>query len=180
MTNRILTTIVAVLLVVGCSEQNPNQPEVDHEVLTTVELTLHSATDTIRVVWQDSDAIGSTPPDRVDTLRLAQGVEYQGTLSVFDATVQPKSDITPAIKAEAAHHQFLYKATDSLVAVLPTDTDEYGKLVGLSYNLKASRAGKGSLSVTLYHYTDPAYKVSGMPGNSSDISVLFPLVVEMR
>jgi hypothetical protein len=171
--------VIAALAFTACSEENPNKPIEDHDVITTIILQLVSPTgDTVRATWQDADGPGGSPPNRIDTLRLRSGILYEGSTFVYNTAVSPTEDLTIVIDAEAEQHQFLITDIPDLIDVVITDLDTLGKPVGLHHRMSGNTIGTGALEIRLYHYDNAADKQPGIPGAETDVSIALPLVVE--
>lgn len=171
----LLMTIVAN----GCTEDNPNQPIDDHELITGVTLSFISVTnDTLQFRWRDIDGRDGILPAVVDTIALAAGTVYAASVRLLATYNSIEEDMTSSILAERNQHQFVVTERHGLLTMTPTDKDQYGKPVGLqSTATTGSTKGYGTLSVILYHYENETDKVPGVPGSEADVSVEFPIVL---
>lgn len=176
----ILVSCYLTLVVLGCSESNPVKPINGTEVITTIQLALSkNGADTTYVVWEDVDGIGGRAPNRIDTIKLDASTIYNGTVKLLNATAIPTADVTSDVRSEMNQHQFIGYDEKGLVVWTANDVDGLGKPIGLSYTMYTSSIkGQGSLTITLYHYATESDKKAGMPGVESDITVVFPVVVQ--
>lgn len=175
----LLIIIAALLAIPSCDDTQPTPPTADHNLITTVVLTLVGQnSDTVRATWHDNDGTVGSLPSTTQTLTLRPSTFYKGTVQVYSDGLLSKKDLTPSIAKENSKHQFLYSDDKGLVVFAVTDSDSSGKLVGLSYNAYTSKStGQGTMKVALYHYADPALKVSRDPGQTVDVIASFPIVV---
>ncbi|MCO6465116.1 MAG: hypothetical protein J5I53_00730 [Bradyrhizobiaceae bacterium] len=176
----ILASCCLSLVLAGCTESNPVKPINGTEVITTIQLALtKNGADTSYVVWEDVDGAGGRAPNRIDTIKLDASTMYNGTLKLLNASAIPTADVTPDIRSEMNQHQFIGYDEKGLVVWAANDVDGLGKPIGLSFTMyTSSTKGQGSLTLTLYHYDAEADKEAGKPGVESDISVVFPVVVQ--
>ncbi len=135
--------------------------------------------DTVRATWADPDGVGSQPPSRIDTLRLAAGASYAGSLALFNDL--KGIEVTPYIRDEGNQHQFFYTpdtAAAGRLTIVTTDKDTKGLPIGLTFtaSVGAGEALDGRLNVVLSHFDDaPKDGVKRSP--ESDIDVDFPVTI---
>ncbi len=168
----------------GCSEDNPIDPpnDVEHPEPTRMALILVNsadATDSVQATWQDADGIGGNAPSRIDTLRLKQGITYNGVLRLYND--QEGVEVTPFIKEEGDQHQFFYTPSAPIagrVIVTTTDKDSKNLPVGLAYTVTvgAGESASGAINVVLGHYDD-APKDGTTRSPESDIDVDIPVLI---
>jgi len=176
-----VTLIVVVLTCAGCAELPPTPDANDHEVVTTIELTLiqnQPPRDTIFVRWQDKDGPGGNAPDIVDTMWLDSGRTYYTTIRVLNASVTPTENMTETIASEEINHQFFYAFDPTtLGATRYLDKDGRDLPVGLSIDISALAPGNGMLTVELSHYPDFNDKDGVQKSTDTDISIQIPVIV---
>lgn len=184
-TKQIISTAVlpltAAILLTGCSEHATNTHD-DHDVITTVKilLTEHNTLIQRTFVWEDLDGPGGNAPNRIDTLHLKPGTVHDFSIELSNKSVMPIRELTTEIKDEADHHQFFYYVTpEGLVTINIVDIDSHGKPLGLRGELtNISDRGVGTLRVDLSHWEKATDKTGLDPGQDTDISVTFPVVVD--
>ncbi len=162
---KIKTSIIMVLLgiysafIVSCGDDdNPAAPgeENPQEQITTVTLSLSSASDNLTVQWQDLDGAGGNAPV-IETLSLKTGIVYTGTIELRDDINE--EDITGEIEEEADEHQFFYTVSGDVtgqISITITDTDSNDLPVGLEFTVEVTaEAGlTGMLNIILGHFDD--------------------------
>lgn len=184
MLNRAWLASLAVyaIALIGCSEHGSDPHDhADHDVITTIELTLTSS-DTTQptqsIIWEDLDGPGGANPTRIDTILLRPGATYKGNITISNRSVTPIEDLTSTIEAERDNHQFFYVLSGGLGALTITDKDSRQLPVGLSFDLvQKGSATSGTLSVQMSHFDNASSKDGTTPSDETDVSVLFPVVV---
>lgn len=173
------TMLAAAFLLSSCSE-NANDPhdhddDHDHETITEVVLVFAAdgGTDTLSFVWEDDDGPGGNNPE-IDTVKLSSNTLYNTQAMIM----HHEEDLTPEIDSEADEHQFLWDIAGVSSTIASSDFDANNKMYGRRVQITIDESGMGTLTVELFHYDDPGDKVSGTPGDETDVQVVFPLVVE--
>lgn len=174
-TTPIISLAIAALFLSSCSEHSHGPDDHDHELISMViiEAVPSAGGDTLRATWRDLDGPGGTAP-LIDTIEWGVDVEYQVQARVFSGS----DEITSEIDNEKDEHQFLWDIDGMSFSFSTEDWDSAPKLYSRRVKVTVEGTGDGTLSVQLYHYDDPADKVSGEPGNETDIDITFPLVVK--
>ncbi|MCU0452120.1 MAG: hypothetical protein MUE68_00515 [Bacteroidetes bacterium] len=174
----LMTTILFVLP--ACKEKDPTAPsdDIEHEVITSVTLVLRdSVTSAVRTAsWRDADGPGGAAPV-ADTLFLAAGRTYLGSILLLNESVTPTDTLNVEIEEQANQHQFFYTPTggiSSLVGIERTDRDTNTPSlpVGLQFKLRTSGGGPstGGLGIVLSHYD--GIPKTATPGPESDIDIV--------
>lgn len=176
-------TLSSGLLATSCDHlSDPHDHAGDHEVVTTVTLTLveQGTTDTTRVTWEDLDGIGGNNPNRIDTLILRPAAVYVGTVQFENRTESPTKSITNEVLQDANEHQIFYAVSNSLGQITVLDKDGRGLPLGLTFSMSttiAATAVPGALTVSLYHYESESSKNGTDPADETDVEVTFPLIL---
>ncbi len=186
--------MLAILLLAACGDvENPEPPDNDQEVVTTVELTFTAVGggEPIVATWADPENDGDPV---VDPIALAAGEAYAVSVRFLNELASPAEDLTAEVEQESDEHQVFFtgSAVGEALTVAYADEDEGGLPVGLSVTLTTLGAGVGDLVVTLRHLPPQdgePQKVEGLeavvesdgleaiPGET-DASVTFDVTVE--
>lgn len=168
------------ILLPACTEKDPTTPvdDVDHEVITSITLILRDSVTTadIRTAsWRDADGPGGAAPT-ADTLTLAAGRTYLGSIVLLNESVTPTDTLNHEIEEQANEHQFFYTPTGGLVGAVSierTDRDANTPAlpVGLEFKVRTSATGAfiGGINIVLSHYE--AIPKTSTPGPESDIDI---------
>ncbi len=182
--------------------ENPNPPDNEQEVITTVTLSFAPAGGASTVVAEHADPENDGDPS-IDAITLTAGTSYTLTVEFLNELEDPPENITSEVSEESAEHQvFVYgsgvqgPATGPNAAHLVThayaDQDEHALPIGLENTIEAVTAGSAELKLMLRHLPPEdgsAVKTAGlaeelanggsaaMPGEI-DADVTFPLRVE--
>lgn len=171
--------LLALLLLAGCDSTDPvDEGAGEEELITRITLTLTGDGQTWNVTASDPDGDGANPI--IETLELASGTVYTGTIGVFDDV--NSLDVGAEIAEEADEHQFFFTPSGpdaQRLTVLATDSDTNGLPVGLSFRLEVSAGGAGTaaLQVVLSHFDD-APKDGVTRSDETDIDITFPVVIQ--
>ena len=167
----------------GCKETSTTPDPINHDIVTTVTITLKPRgviIDSLVAVWEDIDGVGGANPNRIDTLKLKADTEYICSIQVENRSVTPIVDITSEIDAERENHQFFYAITDSLGKVTVRDKDSRSLPVGLQFYLSTTvtaSAVPGALTMSLSHWENAADKNGTTPSAETDVSIELPMIV---
>src|SRR5687767_10124768 len=101
-----LLIVIAGLMITSCDPSNPPNPN-EQEVVTSLQITCTSPTDTVQFGYSDPDGNGGNPPT-IDTAILKQSNVYSVSLELLDETKTPVDTITNEILEEAEVHQFFF------------------------------------------------------------------------
>ena len=202
----LLSMLVLALVFTGCSDDDPIEPVIPQEVITSVVVTLSATDGTEQYVmrWEDSDyAGGAIVAGYSGDVSIPEGA-YTGDIQLYNNTLSPDDEeytVTNEIIEEgiagSLAHQFFFTALGELVldSVAYLDLDDPGldsdgneiahpcgenKPIGQQFSMVAV-AGTGELDVLLIH--EPEKCVPGMSegiwnGNGEDdVHLQFPLSV---
>src|SRR5689334_13825739 len=95
----ITSVMILSFLIVSCDPENPNNPNAQ-EVITQLQITATSPTDTMQAAFSDPDGVGGIVPT-VDTVFLMSGMSYSIALELIDETKNPDDTITFEIENES-------------------------------------------------------------------------------
>lgn len=163
------------LLTAACNDAtDPDVPDNENEVITTVRLTLTppdgpAATFT----WADPENDG-TPV--IDAITLTSGTAYDLSVAFLNELETPTEDLTEEVADEADQHQVFFTGAgiagpasthaDPVATHAYDDTDDLGYPVGLTNTLTTQRAGTAALTVTLRHLPPEG----GTPVKTADLA----------
>ncbi|MFT6795448.1 MAG: hypothetical protein ACJART_000581 [Maribacter sp.] len=168
------------LMTLSCSNDDDNPVAVDEEeVITTMNITLTAAGNTVTLSSQDLDGDGPNAPELNVTGPLAANTVYAGSIELLNETETPAEDITLEVAEEDDEHQFFYNVSGALSGFDYADVDGNNNPVGLSFTITTGDAGTGTLQVTLRH--EPKKPNDGTladAGGETDIAQSFSVVVE--
>lgn len=173
-------TVSALLWSCSESKKTPVEPGPgDEDVVTRVVLAVSpdGGTTEQRFVWEDADGPSGNAPNQIDTVRLAPGITYTATLSLYNTTVSPVVDVTSEIAEYANEHQFFFAVNGGVFTMTATDTDGRSLPVGLASRIANVVTGTGTLTVNLSHYDDPTTKDGVTPSDETDVSVTWPVII---
>ena len=165
-------------------EEQTVAPTIDNESITTATLQLTNKANSADVVTATIDNLngrtGSADLSKA-TLNLKANTSYSGVILLSDKTQTPATDITAEIKDRQNIHLLIYTPSPtSLLTVSITDKDTNPAPgpypIGLTYDLKTSTAGTGSLNVVLRH--QPNSKNGTATPGTSDLDTTFPVVIQ--
>lgn len=178
---------VSTFLFTACAKKEDAKPKEqgigDEEAITRFVLELTSGNGlNASASFSDPDGSGPIAPT-VTGLALVAGVNYNGTISVYDDSKTPTVFVNEEIEEESNAHRFHYVFTPSstvnglTIAVDITDKDENNKPLGLTYNMNVgSVAGTGKLRVTLRHF-DNTTKTDNIEDGEADIDQEFDVSI---
>ncbi len=178
-----------VAVAAACSDDDDTDgAETDQELITSVNLILTSASETLMgsADLQDDGTFAITSPNPLDA-----NTDYAISFEILNEEEDPVEDVTEEIREEAEEHQIFYVTTGDL-SVVVTDTEadyENGNMegddlpVGLAATLTTSIAESATLRATLRHLPP----VNGVPQKTantvitdgeSDFDLTFDITVE--
>lgn len=181
---KFILTLLAIHGLVSCDKTIEANEE---ELITTVIYTLHSTStnDNVTLKFSDLDGIGGIAPVIQTTGKFKVGMEYNGSISILNESINPIDDITEEVKDEGIDHQFFYEAVGGLANGLNfsyTDMDTDNLPIGITTKVMATKSGNGTLRITLRHQPDK--KASGVSngqilnaGGETDVEVNFDIEV---
>ena len=180
--------VVAALAITGCKKDEDvtvAPPIVNQEeLITTMVLSFDGqagATDKeLRFTDADGDG-GGAPVFDLDTLQA--GSNYNVSVFLLNATVNPVDTISNEVLAEGVDHQFFFQPAGANITIAYADTDANGAPIGLQTTMATGAASVGTLKVILRH--EPNKSGAGVSagditnaGGETDIEVEFPLVIQ--
>ena len=149
----------------------------EEELITTLVVTLNSATESLELRYTDLDGDGpNTGEYQLEDLKA--NTNYTGTLKFLNVTEDPAEDITLEVKEESNDHQVFYVVNGLDVVIESTDLDNNGYYLGTEFTLRTSTTSTGQLQFILRHL--PNKPNDGNPataGGATDLSVSFPLSI---
>jgi len=181
----ITLTLFSLLFFAACNKDDPEDPEVEEEVITTLILTLTppSGNNPITLSFTDEDGEdGNAPVITTDT--LAPNVTYSGVITLLNESVSPAENITEEINEEAEKHQFFFDTSEDLNVIFAyEDEDADGNPIGLETTVTTGDASTGKLTVLLRH--EPSKDGDNVAdgditnaGGETDIQVDFPVIID--
>lgn len=174
--------VLAFLLVpfafTACDSTEPDEGPGEEELITKITLNLSAGGQTVTASANDPDGDGTG--FQIDTITLASGTTYSGTIELSDEI--NGEDITEEVEEEAEEHQFFYTVggqASSRVRVTITDKDDNGLPVGLEFTLAVTDGGAttGTLRVVLGHYDEEPKNGTDL-SDETDVDVSFPIRVQ--
>ncbi|WP_080054243.1 hypothetical protein [Spirosoma aerolatum] len=162
-------------------EEQSVAPTIDNESLTTATLQLTNKANSADVVTATVDNLDKSADFSKATLNLKANTTYSGVILLSDKSQTPATDVTAEIKDRQNIHLFVYTPSPtSLLTVTITDKDTNPSPgpypIGLTYDVKTTTAGTGSLNVVLRH--QPNSKNGTATPGSSDLDTTFPVVIK--
>ena len=174
-----LALIVFPVVFAACDSNEPDdEGPGDEELITRVVLRLTGGGQTVTATANDPDGDGTN--FQIDTINLAAGTTYTGTVELADDIND--EDITEEIREEDDEHQFFYTVgggASGRVTVTITDQDDNGLPVGLNFTVAVSAgdAASGTLRVIQGHYDD-APKDGVTMSDETDFDITFPVNIQ--
>jgi len=168
------------LITISCDNDDDNPVAVnEEEVITTMNITLTAAGNTVTLSSRDLDGDGPNVPEISVSGNLMANQVYAGTIVLLNETESPTEDKTLEIAEEDEEHQFFFNVSGALTGFDYDDEDGNGNPVGLSFILNTGAAGNGTLQVTLRHEPKkPNDATLADAGGETDIAQSFNVVVE--
>ncbi|RPI68715.1 MAG: hypothetical protein EHM43_04075 [Ignavibacteriae bacterium] len=175
----VLAALGASLAITSCSEESTAPDVDDHEFITTIKVVVtDSVTESIATyIWEDLDGPGGSAPNKIDTMRFAEGGAYTAEVFVLNNSITPPDDFTSTIVVEGDVHQFFYTRDNVALSMLYLDKDYNNKPLGQKMKINSGAAGSGSLTIELSHYDEPTDKDGLSPSDETDVSVTFPVLI---
>jgi hypothetical protein len=175
--------LLSTFFFISCEQDNPEVVNED-ELITTVEVTLKSNSQTI--VLKSTDLDGDGPSDQeIEVIGgpFTKNTVYTGTVTFLNESVNPSINISDEVLAEAEEHQLFFQAPAAFGTFVYDDADADEKPLGLEFTLTTgSTAISGNLTVILKH--EPNKSALGVSsgnienaGGSTDVQVIFPIQI---
>lgn len=176
MKNTFFLALVATAMFASCTDDDqPVPPPNEEELITTVNVQLTSSSETVTLMFQDTDGPGGNDPV-ITGGTLRENTAYSFTTTFLNESVSPTEDITEEVREEGTEHFVLYTSGALNFSFVLDDADTDGNPIGLTGTLTTASAGTGDLQVILRH--EPTKTATGATGGETDVDVSFPIVVE--
>jgi hypothetical protein len=179
-TKTYLAILVVTVLLTACDPSNPPNPNAQ-EVITSLQITCTSPTDTTTFGYSDPDGNGGNPPTITQANFTVSNV-YSVNLELLDETKNPVDTVTNEILAEATEHQFFFTISGANMSSSYGDLDVNGNPIGLVGSFNTFNGSTGTMKITLRHQPNKtAANVSAgditNAGGETDVEVIFPVVI---
>ncbi|GLB49705.1 type 1 periplasmic binding fold superfamily protein [Neptunitalea lumnitzerae] len=146
-----ILALVATISFVSCSDDDTPQVINEEEVITTMNVTLTSGSQTVTLTSQDLDGDGPNAPEITVSGNLAANTTYTGNVELLNETESPAENVTEEVEEENADHQFFFISTGAIADTDYADVDANGDPVGIDFTLTTGDAGTATLQVILRH-----------------------------
>lgn len=175
----LFTSLISLFFLNSCVK-TLEAPELinEEELITTLVVSLESATDKIELRYTDLDGDGPNP-GVFQAPNLKPNTTYEGKLQFLNESESPAEDITLEIEEESNDHQVFYVVNGLNVTIEPVNIDSNGYYLGTSFNLTTlTAASEGQLQFILRHLpTKPNDGNPSTAGGATDLSVIFNLKI---
>jgi hypothetical protein len=175
-------SLVALLCMTSCTDDDEVQIINEEELITTVELELTSSTDAANVILFTSvDIDGDGPNDPVITIAgtINANTSYDGSIRFLNESIAPTENITEEVIEEGDEHEVFYSSSLADFSITKIDLDANGNPLGVITTLQTGAVGTGTLTVVLRHEpTKPNDNTLSGAGGETDVQVSFTLAVE--
>jgi len=163
----------------ACKDEKDPEPDHEHDVVTTVTLTLKPANggETVTATWEDLDGPDGKAPE-IDELVLSANTTYTGSISFASEEAHgdhhDTHDLTADIREEGTVHEIFYLVTpQNLVTFSKTDKDANGLPIGLETTATTTAAGQGKVRIILKHQPGTKSANSNENTGESDVDISF-------
>jgi len=189
--------LVAGILITGCKDDDPPEPENELEVITDVKLVFTNdadATDVVEVSAQDPDGEGVRELVILDEINLDVDKSYTLTFEIFNNLESPGEDIGDEIAEEDDEHQLFFSFSNDAFTdpdgdgnidnasdpLNYNDRDGNGNPLGLStsWTTASSTLSGGSFTARLQHQPDIKTSTSGATDGDTDFDLQFVLNIQ--
>ncbi len=182
----LLTLVLTVFILAGCSNSSDPEPVNDTELITTVNVTFTNTQDGSDVViasFQDIDGPGGNDGTTINPTLTANST-YRVEVAFLNESSTPTIDITSEVATEADEHQVFFEVGAGLnFTYTYSDQDLLGLPIGLVGSATTGNAGNGSLNVVLVHM--PSKTATGVQqgditnaGGDEDVRVIFTVTIQ--
>ncbi len=172
------TSLISLIFLNSCVK-TLEAPELinEEELITTLVVTLESATDQIELRYTDLD--GDGPNQGVfQAPNLKPNTTYSGKLQFLNESESPAEDITLEIEEESNDHQVFYVVNGLNATIEPVNIDLNGYYLGTTFSLTTLSVSEGQLQFILRHLpTKPNDGNPATAGGATDLSVIFNLKI---
>lgn len=163
---------------IACKPSTPPDPN-EEQLITSVFIALRDSSGiepNKLFKYRDLDGDGGAAPSDFDTIRLLGNKTYFADLYFLDESKQPADTISKEVVAEADEHLVCFTSTGVSMPIERLDKDGNNLPLGLKSKWKTEAPSSGTLRLVLKH--QPGNKNGSCDPGSSDIDLLFPLVVQ--
>ena len=175
-------SIIALLFMTSCTDDDEVTIINEEELITTVELELTNSTDATNVVlFKSVDIDGEGPDDSVITITgtVNANSTYLGQVRFLNESIAPSEDITEEVIEESNEHEVFYTSSITDLTITKTDVDVNGNPLGILTTFQTGAIGTGTLIVVLRHQpTKPNDNTLSGAGGETDAEVSFTIEVE--
>lgn len=175
----------SLLFTTACKDKEDPEPDHEHDVITTVTLSLvptDNSKPTVTATWEDLDGPGGKAPV-IDNLVLDVNTTYTGSLT-FSAEEEHGDhhhthDLTAEIREEGDAHEIFYEVNpQSLVTFTKTDRDSKNRPIGLATTATTTAAGSGTVRIVLKHQPGTKSTSSNINTGETDVDITFQASVQ--
>jgi hypothetical protein len=175
-------SLVAVLFMTSCTDDDAVTIINEEELITTVELELTNTADATNVVlFKSVDIDGEGPDDPVITVTgtVNASSTYLGEVRFLNESIAPSEDITEEVIEESNDHEVFYTTSITGLTITKTDVDANGNPLGVLSSFQTGAIGTGILTVVLRHEPiKPNDNTLIGAGGETDAEVSFTFEVE--
>jgi len=175
-------SLVAVLFMTSCTDDDAVTIINEEELITTVELELTNTADATNVVlFKSVDIDGEGPDDPIITVTgtVNASSTYLGEVRFLNESIAPSEDITEEVIEESNDHEVFYTTSITGLTITKTDVDANGNPLGVLSSFQTGAIGTGILTVVLRHEPiKPNDNTLIGAGGETDAEVSFTFVVE--
>lgn len=147
--------LLAVFLCWACTEEEPTEPEIPEQVVTTLryELIDPGTNETKVLYYQDLDGNGGNEPIIESDTLLANSI-YFGTLEFLNESVSPTENVSDIINAAKEDYQVFFIKNNLQIDFTYADSDGSNNPLGLFVALRTSDSEEGNLIINLQRDLD--------------------------
>ncbi|AUC78034.1 type 1 periplasmic binding fold superfamily protein [Nonlabens sp. MB-3u-79] len=175
-------SIIALLFMTSCTDDDAVTIINEEELITTVELELTNSADATNVVLLKSvDIDGEGPDDPVITITgtVNANSTYLGAVRFLNESIAPSEDITEEVIEESNEHEVFYTSSITDLTITKTDVDVNGNPLGVLTTFQTGAIGTGTLILVLRHEPiKPNDNTLIGAGGETDAEVSFTFEVE--
>jgi hypothetical protein len=175
-------SLVAVLFMTSCTDDDAVTIINEEELITTVELELTNTADATNVVlFKSVDIDGEGPDDPIITVTgtVNASSTYLGEVRFLNESIAPSEDITEEVIEESNDHEVFYTTSITGLTITKTDVDANGNPLGVLSSFQTGAIGTGILTVVLRHEPiKPNDNTLIGAGGETDAEVSFTFEVE--
>lgn len=154
---------------------NPNE----EELITTFRITFTDSAGVypdVTAQFVDIDGPGGNDPSVFDTIRLHAGTTYYATITLWDESSTPATNISDEVEEEGQDHLFCFNIGNPLnLLIVRTDSDGVYP-IGLQSKWTTQAISAGDVMITLRH--QPGVKNGTCDPGETDIELTFHTILE--